>query len=120
MDEYLSARMISSPLCLFDCDRFTDASTVLIVSAGDALDEVKCTPVRIAAMAGSVERLSWDQAEWLACYATGRDLWKQTDSKPADVDPDWPYDGFMFQALARIESLEFWSLGGGARDTVAG
>src|SRR3546814_10154355 len=26
MDEYLSARMISSPLCLFDCDRFTDAS----------------------------------------------------------------------------------------------
>src|SRR3546814_1642624 len=58
MDEYLSARMISSPLCLFDCDRFTDASTVLIVSAGDALDEVKCTPVRIAAMAGSVERLS--------------------------------------------------------------
>src|SRR3546814_18487940 len=47
MDDYLSARMISSPLCLFDCDRFTDASTVLIVSAGDALDEVKCTPVRI-------------------------------------------------------------------------
>src|SRR3546814_8381479 len=41
MDEYLSARMISSPLCLFDCDRFTNASTVLIVSAGDALDEVR-------------------------------------------------------------------------------
>src|SRR3546814_8518374 len=85
MDEYLSARMISSPPCLFDCDRFTDASTVLIVSAGDALDEVKCTPVRIAAMAGSVERLSWDQAEWMACYATGRDLWKQTDYNPAEI-----------------------------------
>ena len=24
MDEYLSARMISTPLCLYDCDRFTD------------------------------------------------------------------------------------------------
>ena len=26
MEEYLSARMISSPLCLYDCDRFTDAT----------------------------------------------------------------------------------------------
>ena len=79
MDEYLSARMISTPLCLYDCDRYTDASTVLIVSAQDALDEVSCTPIRIAAMAGSVERLSWDQAEWMACYATGADLWRRTD-----------------------------------------
>ena len=71
MEQYLSARMISTPLCLYDCDRYTDASTVLIVSAGDALDEVECTPIRIAAMAGTVERHSWDQAEWMACYPTG-------------------------------------------------
>ena len=58
MDKYLSARMITSPFCLYDCDRFTDAATVVIVSAGDALDEVSCTPVRIAAMAGSVDRYS--------------------------------------------------------------
>ena len=38
MDEYLGARMISDPLCLHDCDRYTDASTVLIVSGGDALE----------------------------------------------------------------------------------
>jgi acetyl-CoA acetyltransferase len=115
MDEYMSARMISSPLCLFDCDRFTDASTVIIVSAGDALDEIKCTPVRIAAMAGSVERLSWDQAEQMACYATGQDLWKQTDYKPADVDTAQVYDGFSFQAIAWLESLGFCELGEGGR-----
>lgn len=71
MDEYMSVRMISSPLCLYDCDRFSDASTVLIVSAGDAVDEVSCKPVRIAAMAGTVERLSWDRAERMACYPHG-------------------------------------------------
>ena len=96
MDEYMSARMISSPLCLYDCDRFSDASTVLIVSAGDAVDEVSCKPVRIAAMAGTVERLSWDQAEWMACYPTGADLWKRTDYKPSDVDTAQLYDGFSF------------------------
>ncbi len=115
MDEYMSARMISSPLCLYDCDRFTDASTVIIVSAGNALDEVKCTPIRIAAMAGTVERHSWDQAEELACYPTGADLWKRTDYKPADVDTAQLYDGFSFQALAWLEALGFCELGEGGR-----
>jgi acetyl-CoA acetyltransferase len=115
MDEYLSARMVSTPLCLYDCDRFTDASTVLIVSAGDALDEVSCTPIRIAAMSGTVERHSWDQAEWMACYPTGADLWKRTDYKPADVDTVQLYDGFSFQALAWLESLGFCEVGEGGR-----
>jgi acetyl-CoA acetyltransferase len=115
MDEYMSARMISTPLCLFDCDRFTDASTVLIVSAGEAIDEVSCKPIRIAAMAGTVERHSWDQAEWMACYPTGADLWKRTDYKPADVDTAQLYDGFSFQAIAWLESLGFCDVGEGGR-----
>ena len=115
MDEYLSARMISTPLCLYDCDRYTDASTVLIVSAGGAIDEVSCKPIRIAAMAGTVERLSWDQAEWMACYPTGADLWKRTDYKPADVDTVQLYDGFSFQAVAWLEALGFCDVGEGGR-----
>ena len=115
MDEYMSARMISTPLCLYDCDRFTDASTVLIVSAGAAIDEVVCKPIRIAAMAGTVERHSWDQAEWMACYATGPDLWKRTDYKPADVDTVQLYDGFSFQVISWLESLGFCEIGEGGR-----
>lgn len=115
MDEYLAARMVSSPLCLFDCDRYTDASTVLIVSAGEALDEVSCTPVRIAAMAGSVERHSWDQAEWMASYPTGADLWKQTDYKPSDVATVQLYDGFSFLAITWLEALGFCEIGEGGR-----
>ena len=115
MDEYLSARMISSPLCLYDCDRYSDASTVIIVSAGDALDEVQCTPIRIAAMSGTVERHSWDQAEWMACYSAGRDLWSQTDYGPEDVHAAQLYDGFSFQALAWLEGLGFCGAGEGGR-----
>lgn len=115
MEEYLSSRLVAEPLCLFDCDRFTDASTVLIVSAGDALDEVKCTPIRIAAMAGSVDRHSWDQAEWMASYATGRDLWKRTDYKPEDVDTAQLYDGFSFLTLTWLEALGFCEVGEGGK-----
>lgn len=115
LDEYLSARMISSPLCLYDCDRFTDASTVLIVSAGSAINEVKCTPVRIAAMSGTVERHSWDQPEWMACYPTGADLWKRTDYKPSDVDTVQLYDGFSFYVITWLEALGFCDVGEGGR-----
>ncbi|MEK7457315.1 MAG: thiolase family protein [Pseudomonadota bacterium] len=115
MDEYMAARMISSPFCLYDCDRFTDASTVLIVSAGDALDEVKTTPIRIAASAGSVERYSWDQAEWASAYPTGRDLWNNTDYTAKDVDTVQFYDGFAFQPITWLEGLGFCDVGEGGQ-----
>jgi acetyl-CoA acetyltransferase len=115
LDTYMAARMISTPFCLYDCDRFTDASTVVIVSAGDALGEVKTTPIRIAASAGSVERYSWDQAEWAGAYVTGRDLWKNTDYTAKDVDTVQLYDGFAFQPITWLEGLGFCEVGEGGR-----
>lgn len=115
MDEYMSARMISSPFCLYDCDRFTDCSTVIIVSAGDAIDEVKCAPIRIAATAGSIDRYSWDQAEWAGAYPTGRDLWKNTDYTVKDVDTVQFYDGFAFQPITWLEGLGFCGVGEGGQ-----
>jgi acetyl-CoA acetyltransferase len=115
MDTYMAARMITSPFCLYDCDRFTDASTVVIVSASEALDEVKGTPIRIAASAGSVDRYSWDQAEWAGAYATGRDLWTNTDYSAKDVDTVQFYDGFAFQPITWLEGLGFCEVGEGGR-----
>jgi len=115
MDEYMSARMISTPFGLYDCDRFTDCSTVVIVSASDAIDEVKCKPIRIAASAGSVERYSWDQAEWVSAYPTGRDLWLRTDYKPKDVDTVQLYDGFSFLPITWLEGLGFCEVGEGGK-----
>ncbi|MCB2059053.1 MAG: thiolase family protein [Novosphingobium sp.] len=113
LEKYFSARMISSPFCLYDCDRFTDCSTVVIVSAGDALDEVSPNPVRIAASAGKVDRWSWDQPELMACYPTGEDLWKKTDYKPKDVDTVQFYDGFAFFPIGWLEALGFCEIGEG-------
>ena len=115
LDKYMSARMISTPLCLYDCDRFSDCSTVIIVSAGDALDEVKCTPVRIAATSGSVDRPSWDQVDWPAAYETGADLWRNTDYRAADVDTVQLYDGFAFLPINWLEGLGFCERGEGHR-----
>ncbi len=113
LEKYLSARLISTPFCLYDCDRFTDCSTVVIVSASDALDEVSPGPVRIAASAGMVERWSWDQGDLMACYPTGKDLWSKTDYRPSDVDTVQFYDGFAFFPIGWLEALGFCEIGEG-------
>jgi acetyl-CoA acetyltransferase len=113
LEKYMEARLITTPFCLYDCDRFTDASTVVIVSAGDALDEVSATPIRIAASAGSCERYSWDQAEWASAYPTGRDLWKNTDYSVKDLDTIQFYDGFAFQPITWLEGLGICEVGEG-------
>ena len=115
LDKYMAGRMITSPFCLYDCDRFSDCSTVIIVSAGDALDEITSTPVRLAASAGSVERWSWDQAEWMSSYATGPELWRKTDYQPKDVDTVQLYDGFAFFPISWLEALGFCKVGEGHR-----
>jgi len=115
MDQYMEGKLISTPLCLFDCDRYSDASTVIIVSAGDAVDEVNCTPIRIAATAGSANRHSWDQSEWMASYPTGKALWERTDYTPNDVDTVQFYDGFAFLTLSWFEALGFCEVGEGGK-----
>ncbi len=111
MDEYMAGRPISTPLCIYDCDRFTDGSTVVIVSAGEALDEVSCTPIRIAAMGAAVDKLSWDQAEYYPAYYAGQQLWKNSDYKISDVDTAQLYDGFSFIACQWLEGLGFCDIG---------
>ena len=113
MEEYMEARMITTPFCLWDCDRYSDCSTVVIVSAGDALDEVTAPPVRIAAMSGSVNRWSWDQVDWVASYETGEDLWTRTDYTTDDVDTIQFYDGFAFLPITWLEGLGFAKKGEG-------
>ncbi len=111
MDEYMGARLISSPLCIYDCDRFTDGSTVLIVSAGEALGEVTCRPIRVAAMASGADPLSWDQAEYYPNYYAGRQLWRNTDYQRKDVDMVQLYDGFSFITCQWLEGLGFCDVG---------
>ncbi|MBV8804087.1 MAG: thiolase family protein [Sinobacteraceae bacterium] len=111
--QYMEARMISDPLCIHDCDRFSDGSTVLIVSSAEASRHVTSRPIRIAAAAYRTERHSWDQSEWMASYPTGAELWRDTDYKPKDVDTAQLYDGFSFLTLTWLEGLGFCQPGEG-------
>lgn len=120
MDDYLGARMISTPLCLYDCDVPCDGAVALVLSAADAArDTRRRNPIRIeAAGTQTTERWSWDQGsldhEPLIRGACDS-MWSRTDLKPADVDVAELYDGFSFNALCWIELMGFCPEGEGGR-----
>lgn len=117
LETYLSARMISSPLCLYDCDVPIDGSTAIIVSHIDAAKELRRDPIRIEAIGSSHNsRWSWDQFDDLSTQAlrdASKMLWKRTDLKPEHVDVAELYDGFSFTCLDWLEQLGFCKVGEG-------
>jgi acetyl-CoA acetyltransferase len=117
LDDYLNARMISDPFCLYDCDVPCDGSTAVIVSHVDAAKDLRRTPLQVEAVGSALHgRPSWDQFDDLTTMAL-RDastmLWSRTDLKPSDVDVAECYDGFSFIALSWLEALGFCGRGEG-------
>ncbi|MEX0666419.1 MAG: thiolase family protein [Acidimicrobiia bacterium] len=117
LDEYLGARMISTPLCLFDCDLPVDGATAVVVSHVDAAPDARRPAAHVHAVGTAMRgRPSWDQFDDLTTMAA-RDaaahLWSRSDLTTADVDLAQLYDGFSFLALAWLEALGFCEPGTG-------
>jgi acetyl-CoA acetyltransferase len=117
LDDYLSVRMISSPLCLYDCDVPADGSTAVIVSRTESAPDLRKPPVRVEAVGTAIHgRPSWDQWDDLTTMAlrdAAAQLWTRTDLTPADVDVAELYDGFSFITLCWLEALGFCGKGEG-------
>jgi len=114
MDDYLSARPITSPFGLYDCDVPCDAS--IIVSAASTADDLPQPAIRIEAVGTQIlERVSWDQGTLThepQVLGQSAHLWTRTDFRQADVDLALLYDGFTFNAISWLEGLGFCELGG--------
>jgi acetyl-CoA acetyltransferase len=115
LDDYMSARMISYPFCLYDCDVPCDGGTAVIVSRADAAPDLRKPPLRVEAVGSALRgRPSWDQWDDLTTMAL-RDaaamMWSRTDLKPVDVDVAELYDGFSFITMAWLEALGFCGKG---------
>ncbi|BBZ24467.1 thiolase C-terminal domain-containing protein [Mycolicibacter hiberniae] len=115
MDDYLSARMITTPFGLYDCDVPCDGAVAVIVSAVDAARDLAKPPVLVEAVGTQIiERLDWDQSTLThepQVLGQAAHLWSRTSLRPADVDVAELYDGFTFNCLSWIEALGFCGIG---------
>jgi acetyl-CoA acetyltransferase len=113
VDDYLASRMISSPICLYDCDVPCDGATALVVSSSETASSLRA-PVRIEAMAGVVDgRPSWEQWEDMGRvgHAAAAAMWARTNLRPGDVSVAELYDGFTIECVWWLEAMGFCGTG---------
>jgi acetyl-CoA acetyltransferase/uncharacterized OB-fold protein len=115
MDEYLSARLISTPFGLYDCDVPVDGCIAVIVSALETAPDLRQPPVLVEAVGTQMtERITWDQATMTHephTLGPSAHLWTRTSLGPDDVDVALLYDGFSFNCLSWLEALGFCKIG---------
>ncbi|BBZ01694.1 hypothetical protein MCHIJ_11310 [Mycolicibacterium chitae] len=116
MEQYLSARPISSPLGLLDCDVPVDGSIAVVVSTPEHRANTPHGAVTVEATGGAPGTGGWtgrpDYPKMAATDAAA-DMWSKTDLRPADVDVAELYDGFSYLTLAWLEALGFCGDGEG-------
>ena len=115
MDDYMSARPITSPFGLYDCDVPCDGAIAVVVSDAAVAGDLPHPAVRVEAVGTQVlERVSWDQGTVThepQVLGQAAHLWTRTPMGPADIDLALVYDGFTFNAISWLEALGFCGLG---------
>ncbi len=108
MDDYLGARLVSTPFGLLDCDVPIDGSIAVVVSHADYAGDCPHRAVRVEAVGGSDGSGGWfhrpDYPKMAMSDATAQ-MWSRTELTPADIAVAELYDGFTFLTLAWLEAL---------------
>jgi acetyl-CoA acetyltransferase/uncharacterized OB-fold protein len=117
MDDYLNARMVTTPFGLYDCDAPCDGAVAVVISSVGTVGDLRTPLVGVEAVGTHLsERVSWDQGTLLhepVLAGPARHVWTRTDLTPSDVDVAEIYDGFTFNCLSWIELLGFCEVGEG-------
>jgi len=115
MDEYLEARMITTPFGLYDCDVPVDACVAVVVSALDTVGDLRHPPVLVEAIGTQItERITWEESTMThepQVLGPSAHLWTRTSLRPQDVDVALLYDGFSFNCVSWLEALGFCDIG---------
>lgn len=108
MEDYLGARMIRWPLCLYDMDIAVDGADAFVITTAERARDLPHPPVLVDAVAlGMTDKNDEDQAPDLEHHGqqvTIRALKAKSDFWIEDCDVYFPYDGFTIITLNWIEN----------------
>lgn len=126
-EEYMAARWISDPLCLFDCCLETDGALALVIVSAERARDLKQKPAYIHAFGMGITQGSnmlsnyfCDDPLHTQSYACAQMLWKHSDFKPADIKVAQMYDAFTPEIWFTLEGYGFCKPGEGAAFTENG
>ena len=111
-DDYLEARMISEPICLFDCDIPVEGCAAIVLTTAERARDLPQRPAYIAGYgqhtASRPTYINYMLDDYMACGAsTAGKLWSRSGLGPEDVDVAELYDGFSPSTWYWLEAAGF-------------
>jgi acetyl-CoA acetyltransferase len=111
LEDYLAARVIRAPLCLYDLDVPVDGADAFVVTSAERAADLCDRPVLVhAATLGRTARAREDQIPDLADTGqtvVARTLWEKSDLRIDDFDLFFGYDGYSIINLLWLESVGY-------------
>jgi acetyl-CoA acetyltransferase len=117
-EDYMKARWISEPLCLFDNCLESDGALAVVVTRADRARDCKQPPAYIHAFSQGLSRQHHVMIDFFSpdplhgcSWTVAENLWRQSDFKPADVKVAQLYDAFSPLILLSLEAYGFCARG---------
>ena len=123
MDEYLDARIIVDPLCMFDCSIYMDGAAAVVVTSAERAKDLAKPPAYIMGF-GFGNRLSgWfeeDNMLTTGAKEAGETAYRMAGIGPSDIDTAQLYDCFTQMVLLQLEDYGFCKKGEGGPFAASG
>jgi acetyl-CoA acetyltransferase len=119
-DDYMNARWISEPLCLFDNCLETDGALAVVVVGADRARDLKQPPAYVHAFAQGLPPQHQTMTNYFTAdplrgpaWTAARHMWAMADVTPADVKVAQLYDAFSPLIILSLEGYGFCGRGEG-------
>jgi acetyl-CoA acetyltransferase len=118
LNDYMSARFISEPLCLFDNCLETDGALAVVLVSAERAKDCPHPPALVHAFGQGLNRQHESMVNYYCedpltgpAWAAAKKLWSQSALGPADVDVAQIYDAFTPLILLSLEGYGFCERG---------
>ena len=119
--QYMAARWISEPLCLFDNCLETDGALAVVITSAERARDLRRPPTYIHAFAQGIPRQTQVMTNYFnndpllgPSWACAKRLWANSDIQPSDVKVAQLYDAFSPLIPLSLEGYGFCKRGEGA------
>ncbi len=116
--EYLDVRMVSEPLCRYDCCLESDGACAVVITRADRARDLPHPPAYLHAWAQSIPQQHQTMTNFFCddplegpAWACAAKLWSIAEIGPAEVDVAQLYDAFSPLILLSLEGYGFCARG---------
>jgi acetyl-CoA acetyltransferase len=114
LDDYMAARFISEPLCLFDNCLETDGALAAVLVSAERAKDCPHPPALVHAFGQGLHRQHESMVNYYCedpltgpAWACAEKLWAQSELGPGDIDVAQIYDAFTPLILLSLEGYGF-------------